>query len=144
VRKGSLLFVYGTLRRGASSDLSREPLVEFVSGDSVNGKLYNLGWFPGVKEVACSGADAKPQNFDPGEASITGDVFRILDDRVVSHLDAYEGYPNLYNRVETETADGKHVWVYTYNHNVEDRQLIPSGDWIASQLVANPPANTAG
>lgn len=151
MQKNSLLFVYGTLRLGASSDLSRNHLVEHVGEDFINGRLYNLGRFPGVKDVpesgapqVVSGSKADPGHFDIGAPFIRGDVFKILDDTVVVHLDRYEGYPDLYNRHETESAEGRHVWVYTYNHAVQDSQEISSGDWIADQLKANPPANTAG
>lgn len=133
MKKNDLLFVYGTLRRGASSDLSSNDGVSFLQRDHINGKIYRLGWYPG--------AIASPSHFCPGRPSIVGDLFRILSEDVPPQLDAYEGYPDLYNRIETETASGHHVWVYTYNYGVKDSDLIVSGDWFKEMGKEEPRLN---
>lgn len=122
---GSLIFVYGTLKRGEGNDLSRWPNVEFVGEDAINGDIFELGWYPGVKTV--------PGQFDPGSAIVRGEVFRILDDDAVERLDSYEGYPNLYDRIETETAEGLHVWVYTFNGE-RTGPRIESGWWTSEPI----------
>lgn len=123
MKSGDLLFVYGTLRRGESADLKEQARggACFIATDEINGDLYNLGWFPGVK--------AEPGHFDPGKPSVRGDVFLLRDDALCKRLDVYEGYPNLYNRIETYTAGERHVWVYTYNHDVIELQRLIGGDW---------------
>jgi gamma-glutamylcyclotransferase (GGCT)/AIG2-like uncharacterized protein YtfP len=124
MRKGDYLFVYGTLRRGEGADLSKQGRnrgAVFMGVSQINGLIYNLGHFPGVKCEAGS--------FDPGQPSVHGDVFLINDPKLPDQLDAYEGYPNLYTRLETEAADGRTVWVYVYNHEVIEMQRIQSGDW---------------
>lgn len=142
MKKGSLLFVYGTLRRGACKDLTHNPDCLFVGEDAINGKLYDLGWFPGVKaDAPHAGTKTGPFHFDPGQPTVRGDVFLIGDDSLVQHLDDYEGYPNLYDRIETESAGGKHVWVYTYNHAPPEDKRIMSGDWINRPVNVIP--NTA-
>jgi gamma-glutamylcyclotransferase (GGCT)/AIG2-like uncharacterized protein YtfP len=125
MKKGDLLFVYGTLRKGERADLSRSShsmCVDFVGEDRINGEMYNLGWYPGLKTTT-------REFVKPDEPIVEGDVFRIRSSSVVPFLDAYEGYPNLYNRIETRTASGKVVWVYTYNHAVSESQLVRAGNW---------------
>lgn len=121
IKAGDLVFVYGTLKRGQTADLSKNHNTEFVAEDAINGFIYDLGWYPGVK--ATSGP------FDRGMPAVHGEVFRINDAMVGLALDAYEGYPGLYTRIETETAGGRKVWVYVYNHEVAADHAIPSGAW---------------
>lgn len=126
IRKGEYLFVYGTLRRGENSDLSRNSSqIDYLGQDRINGFLYNLGWYPGVREAAKSLKDG----FDPDKPTVIGDVFRIRDAGIGVHLDAYEGYPNLYGRSEVMTEKGTKAWVYTYNDETAPDRLIETGDW---------------
>ena len=126
MHKGDYLFVYGTLRRGESSDLSRNHLqVDYIGEDKINGELFNLGWYAGVRDAT----DDEIKSFDPEGHVVVGDVFRIRDQGIVPHLDAYEGYPTLYNRVRVKTERDRTVWVYTYNPATAPDRLIPSGDW---------------
>lgn len=124
MEKGDLIFVYGTLRKGERADLSRNgPAfgVSYMGEDYISGSLYHLGAYPGVK--------LDGDTFKEGYPDVTGEVFRIMDASIKTILDAYEGYPNLYNRSQVTTARGRRVWVYTYNHPVRDEQLIVGGDW---------------
>lgn len=131
MKEGSLLFVYGTLRQGECADLSRVEDCLLVGEDAINGKLYDLGWYPGVKsDNPHAGTKTDPFHFDPGLPSVRGDVFQINSDALVQHLDDYEGYPTLYDRIETMTAGGRVVWVYTYNNEPSEDRRIISGDWI--------------
>lgn len=125
VKKGDSLFVYGTLRRGESADLSlgkKGHSVMFVGKDAINGQLYNLGAYPGIKEVSDSG-------FNPDKDTVVGDVFVLGDESITELLDAYEGYPSLYGRQQVTSKAGRTVWVYTYNHQVAARQRLHHGDW---------------
>jgi gamma-glutamylcyclotransferase (GGCT)/AIG2-like uncharacterized protein YtfP len=118
MKKGDLLFVYGTLRRGASADLGNKMGASFVSHDRINGRLYSVGsgWFPGVKTGG--------PEFHPDDSSVVGDVFLLNDDKIVNQLDAYEGYPSLYDRSVVRTEEGRDVWVYTYNPSVHSDSEI--------------------
>lgn len=122
MKKGDLLFVYGTLRVGAPADLSSDPRLRFVQTDIINGELFDIGWFPGLKTT--------PGHFCVSLPYVRGDVFEILDEACVAALDAYEGYPSLYGRTHVETVDGLHPWVYVYNGSVSDRTLVGDGDWL--------------
>lgn len=127
MEKGDLLFVYGTLRRSASSDLSDNLGVDFVGEDKIHGGLYALGWFPGVKLTP---SDLETPETEAFKYPVIGDVFRIRDGAIVARLDAYEGYPSLYDRSRVTTLLNRTVWVYTYNPDVSEDKRIASGDWI--------------
>lgn len=94
--------------------------------DIINGLMYHLGGFPGV-------VIDNIEPFNETEPLIYGDVFMLRDDTIVQQLDAYEGYPSLYNRVEVPTAGGRTVWVYTYNYDVSNREPMRFADWRVSR-----------
>lgn len=139
MKKGELIFVYGTLRRGERADLSKGQHnfgVTFLGDDLVSGKLYHLGGYPGVKDV--------PDAFDwDASYHVVGEIFLIREQAIVSIMDAYEGYDDevpergLYNRKQTVTADGRTVWIYTYNGRVTPDQLIETGDWKNPRLTCH-------
>lgn len=131
MKKGDFVFVYGTLRRGERADLAKQAhnfSVDHIGRDRVNGRLYHLGSFPGVKLEPLA-------EFQSDKPIIVGEVFRIQNTSVTAILDAYEGYDSdapergLYNRRTVETEKGRTVWIYTYNHPVIEAQRIESGDW---------------
>jgi gamma-glutamylcyclotransferase (GGCT)/AIG2-like uncharacterized protein YtfP len=128
--KNDLLLVYGTLRQGERADLRRESHhfdVTFIGLDEINGRMYHIGTYPGVKDVSVK--------FNPNAPKIVGEVFSIRNPSITALLDAYEGYDSespqsgLYNRTQVYTKKGRLVWVYTYNPIVRQEQLIESGDW---------------
>mgnify|MGYP001185875526 CR=1 FL=1 len=91
------VFVYGTLKSGGSI----RGLSNFGDGAVIVGKatttypdykMIDLGAFPGV--------------LMGGENKIQGEVWEVSDD-VAEQLDAIEGYPDFYNKVPTETTEGK-------------------------------------
>lgn len=52
----SLLFVYGTLRRGGSNDMARLlPAAVLISGARMRGRLFDLGDYPALVADACAG-----------------------------------------------------------------------------------------
>lgn len=118
MKPSDLLFVYGSLRHGEASDLSLKPGCSFVGEDSIFGELYSVGWYPGVKLV------------DDIEGSLVhGDVFRLDDEALISWLDSYEGYPDLFSRQKVLTVSGDVAWIYTYQHGVDSNKRVISGDW---------------
>lgn len=140
MKKGDLIFVYGTLRKGERADLSSGFYsygVDYIDRDKINGNLYHLGAFPGVREAT----NLQPYTSDM--PTITGEVFRIRDQSIIALLDAYEGYRSadptggLYNRQQVLTEDGRKVWVYIYNHPVIEEQRIPGGDWCKNRDTVN-------
>lgn len=126
MKRGDLIFVYGTLRLGASNDLSRwgaGEAAKFLNEAAINGDLYDCGWFPGAVNV---------QDYHPEEDNyIYGDVFELQSNDVVAALDSYEGYPHLYGRTEVLTGTDQEVWVYIYGEQVQGLELVESGDWLS-------------
>lgn len=107
MKKGDFLFVYGTLRRGQSADLTRTGAALFVGPDRVSGTLFSLGGFPGVK--------LEGETFDADKPAVVGECFLIEDDALTARLDHYEGHPNLFCRKVVKTESGRDAWVYEYN-----------------------------
>lgn len=115
------LFVYGTLMG------MEDTRVEFVRDDTVRGKLYDLGPFPGFN-FAVTG-------------KVKGKVYKILDRTIMPELDQYEGYRaddlknSLYRReawVTSALANQLPIWIYVYNQPLSSKKsasLIESGDW---------------
>lgn len=132
-----LIFVYGTLRQGERMDLRVQKhnfAVSFLSKDKINGRMYHIGSFPGVKEVN--------SRFDRNDPTVTGEVFRIRGMSIVAILDAYEGYRpddptrGLYDRCQVRSERGRLVWVYTFNGMTLPEQLIEGGDWCRNRVTS--------
>jgi gamma-glutamylcyclotransferase (GGCT)/AIG2-like uncharacterized protein YtfP len=98
----TVLYVYGTLRTGKAE------------AQILKGKMYDLGWFPGV---------------------ILGGPDDVVVERIevddLQRIDRYEGYReddpegSLYIRVPYK--DG---YIYEYNRSVANDFVIASGDWL--------------
>ena len=100
VKENSLLFVYGTLRKG----FNNHGLIEdkpFITEAVIEGSLILEGWLPMVF---------------PGPGLVVGEIYQIDDVDSWRRLDRLEGHPGWYNRREVDAtdADGKayRVWVY--------------------------------
>lgn len=117
MKRGDFIFVYGTLRRGQRADVGDQG-GEFICCDAIRGRMYDCGWYPGVKV----GEKDPP--------IVLGDVYRIRDGRLPPRLDKYEGYPHLYDRVQVTSLGGRKVWVYVHNGDMADSTPVPSGNWI--------------
>lgn len=133
MKKGDLIFVYGTLRKGERADLSKKQSnfgVLYIGDDEINGMMYHFGAYPGVV--------AAPGEFDPRKPIVHGEVFLARDASIIALLDAYEGYPSFFDRCQIGTRSGRTVWVYTYPHPVTKEQHIQGGDWVRNrQLQVN-------
>lgn len=123
------IFVYGTLR----GDCSGPNIVgKYIGADVISGNLYDLGWYPGVRDVP---PDYVSSFWEP-TGNVVGEVWEVTPE-VLEQLDSYEGAdatdpynPNegLYHRVKTKTFAGREVEVYVYTDEIT-KGLIPHGDW---------------
>lgn len=132
MKKGDCIFVYGTLRHGERAELAKKASnfgIVYIGLDVINGKMYHIGAYPGVKTEA--------GEFDPSKPTVTGEVFLATDTSIMAVLDAYEGYPHLFTRLKTTTRGGRVVWVYVYPHPTTEEQLIDGGDWCRSRQLPN-------
>lgn len=123
------IFLYGTLRRGASRDvLAHYAGTEFVASARVRGTLHDFGDYPGLRLDASAGW-------------VRGEIFDV-DAVTLAGLDEWEGidpaaptageYRRV--RVEAERDDGalETCWVYEIMaEKCAGRPVIASGDWLA-------------
>jgi gamma-glutamylcyclotransferase (GGCT)/AIG2-like uncharacterized protein YtfP len=121
----NIIFVYGTLKRDANSEMSRllADHAEFVGDATYQGRLYNIDYYPGVV----------PSD-DPNDL-VQGEVYLLHQaDVALPLLDRYEGVgsefpePNEYLRLkQTVTLKGGRsvtAWVYIYNYSTEGLEPI--------------------
>ena len=99
------VYVYGTLRLGGNHYYY------------VRGKMYNIGWFPGVI-------------LGEGGGMVVCEVLEV-DDEGLARLDQLEGYyensPENSLYIRREHNDG---WIYEYNKEVDPDSLIKNGNWL--------------
>lgn len=116
----TLIFVYGTLRRGGSNHFRMDGC-EFVGTATVTGTLHRVAWFPGLV-------------LDPDGRTVSGEIYRTTHDRLPA-LDDYEG-PE-YRRLRTTATDAggmRHdVWIWEWKEATEGLAVIPTGDWLDVQ-----------
>jgi gamma-glutamylcyclotransferase (GGCT)/AIG2-like uncharacterized protein YtfP len=100
----------------------------FLGPASVPGRLYRVGWYPGLV-------------LDAEEAPVAGEVFEI-GGALLRELDAFEGAAgeagDEYERVKAEvtwnqTGRGEEVWVWEFRRAVDGLPRIASGDWLADR-----------
>lgn len=102
---------------------------EFIGHAAYQGKLYNIGAYPGVV----------PSN-QPSDR-VQGEVYRLLMPTLtLQRLDRYEecgaGFPKPaeYVRkiqpVQLMNDEIISAWIYLYNRPVRGRQRLPSGDFM--------------
>jgi len=125
-----LLFVYGSLRKGAAFEKAQmlAGRAEHRGPASAIGRLYLIDWYPGF----VPGDDARDR--------VMGDLFVLRDEALLAELDLYEGcgpdnpHPQEYRRkrICVDTPDGAvEAWAYLYNWPVEGHVPIPDGDFLA-------------
>jgi gamma-glutamylcyclotransferase (GGCT)/AIG2-like uncharacterized protein YtfP len=130
------LFVYGTLRPDFPNPLARRLKLQgrFVGQGSVPGALYDCGWYPGAV-------------FKPGSRTrVIGEVFTLKHaDRLLSHLDHYEGTAepsNPFRRVKVdvrlERGGTVEAWSYEMSACPPRCRLIESGDFLLHLKTAMP------
>lgn len=120
-----LVFVYGTLRCGASNHWRMDG-AESIAEGTVAGSIHRIEWYPGLVLG--------------GDSRVVGEVFAVTPDHLAA-LDEFEGVSAAeipgceYRRVKTTvtTADGAiDAWVWEWIAPVDESKRIPSGDWLAA------------
>ncbi|MBI4166544.1 MAG: gamma-glutamylcyclotransferase [Acidobacteria bacterium] len=125
----SLVFVYGTLRRGFSRHHFLEAeRARFLSRGAVRGVLYDLGKFPGA--VTSENAASR----------VSGEVYRLANPaRTLKLLDHVEGiapgapelslYRRAMARVTLQNGTEVAAWIYWLNRAHGAKRRISSGDY---------------
>jgi gamma-glutamylcyclotransferase (GGCT)/AIG2-like uncharacterized protein YtfP len=125
-RASSLLFVYGTLRRGDKRhDILQRLGAVYVGKGSVAGELFDLGEYPGALKSNSSGA------------RVIGEVYRLPNPKpALRILDEYEGVgavTSVFRRevaeVTIENGERVNTWSYWLSQPPRHRQRIKSGDY---------------
>jgi gamma-glutamylcyclotransferase (GGCT)/AIG2-like uncharacterized protein YtfP len=124
------LFVYGTLRKGIASPVSKAIAedMEWVGFSKVKGELYDIGTYPGA-------IPADSENF------ITGEILKINEPaKVLPVLDGYEGFDpgngqasEYLRKMEWfDLNDGTRLraWIYWYNFPVTGKRRITNNDYL--------------
>lgn len=126
------VFVYGTLRRGGSNDITRLTLApRFIGMARVPGRLYTLGRYPGMRLGGAQEAGAR----------VLGEVYAITP-QLEAVLDRIEGLvPGAPAHADDEYArrevlvrvQGQELCCLVYEihvrHAIESARL-PHGDWL--------------
>jgi gamma-glutamylcyclotransferase (GGCT)/AIG2-like uncharacterized protein YtfP len=112
----TLLFVYGTLKRGQSNHARLLGARRLGRAWLAGACLYDLGPFP--MAIAAEGR-------------VSGEVYAI-DRAALPELDAFEGCPRLYQRHWLTLANGRQAWVYLGQaRSVRHSRKLPEGVWPA-------------
>ncbi len=112
----TLVFVYGTLRRGFSNHfrLGKAP---FVKEGWILGRLYRIDWYPGMR-------------LDEEGVPVRGEIYEI-EREALRELDVFEGkeFERLKAKVHAKGGGDFHVWLYEYCREVDyGAELLPA-DW---------------
>ena len=124
--KNHNVFVYGTLRCKPGQTENKLGMTSTGQFLFVQGSLYELSWFPGVK--------LDNGNSEPGtHGSVYCEVLSV-DDHELRRLDYYEGCymddpsVSLFTR-RLINVDGIEGWIYEFNGSVHNKTRIITGDW---------------
>lgn len=127
--KEEYIFVYGTLRKTQKKHALLCEHAQFIENATFCGKLYLIKDYPAV--ISSENLNDK----------VIGEVYRLLTtDKAFLILDEYEevgeqfSRPNEYFRKQLPVIlnSGKTLkaWVYMYNHSLENKPCLTSGDFL--------------
>ncbi len=131
MQEDDLLFVYGTLRRGARCVMARwlAGQADFIGSGVIPGRLYDVGSYPALRSARYAGE------------MVVGDLYRLSRPGfALARLDRYEGIgpgqsrPNQYSRervlVTLEDGGTHQAWTYLYRGETARLRQIRSGDYL--------------
>jgi gamma-glutamylcyclotransferase (GGCT)/AIG2-like uncharacterized protein YtfP len=121
------LFVYGSLRPGASNAHARALArqARLVGKGKVQGRLYRVNWYPGMV------LSTSPQD------TVCGEVYQLRDpDALLALLDEYEGcgaagaseFVRILGTVRLDGGAPLQCWLYVYQGQPEQDRRIRSAD----------------
>jgi gamma-glutamylcyclotransferase (GGCT)/AIG2-like uncharacterized protein YtfP len=132
------VFVYGTLRKGATNAIDRlTPAAEYVGHARVRGVMYNFGEYPGLVLEQAAGYE-----LDSNSQVIVGEVWKISQE-LEQQLDAIEAqFPSqpdefLRNHLSllvttaSEQQQTLECLIYSVNAKyIDGLPVVASGDWM--------------
>ena len=118
----TLVFVYGSLKKGFGNHRLLED-ADFLQNDTIqNHTMYSLGAFPAIVPD------------DNADVPVKGELYSVTNDELL-RLNRLEGYSgdnnphNLYERKEIVTDNGHVAYVYYMNTPERDWPVVQDGDW---------------
>lgn len=112
------IFVYGTLKsnHGANSILGSSPFVDDAITVNDGFNMHDGGY---------------PRVTIDGVSHIRGELYEVTSDRVLEHLDSYEGHPHLFHRhtvdVKTDSGEVYEAQMYVYSSKINSgRKVVPN------------------
>ncbi len=129
--QATLVFVYGTLRAGASNHFRLEGAK--LRGEGwVLGRLYRIDWYPGLL-------------LDEEGIPVRGEIYEV-EREMLRKLDSFEGgeYERLKDRVHLKDGGEVEAWLYEYRGAVEEGSELVPADWVqhGEALKVSPPPST--
>ncbi len=126
----TLVFVYGTLRAGASNHFRLEG-AELLGEGWVLGRLYRIDWYPGLL-------------LDEEGIPVRGEIYEV-EREMLRKLDSFEGgeYERLKDRVHLKDGNEVEVWLYEYRGAVEEGNELVPADWLqhGEAMKVSPPSS---
>lgn len=117
----TLLFVYGTLKRGQANHGHLQGARCLGEASLESACLHDLGPFP--MAIAAEGR-------------VHGELYAVPT-AALPRLDAFEGCPRLYQRHWLPLADGRQAWVYLgQSRQVRHSPRLPDGVWPHAMVLA--------
>ena len=117
VARKTVVFVYGTLRQGASNHFRLEGATAL--GEAwVLGQLYRIDWYPGLL-------------LDDDGIPVRGEIYAV-EREMLRKLDDFEGREYERLKITVHLKDGGEVeaWLYEYRGEVEGRMDLVPADWM--------------
>lgn len=124
--KSNYLFVYGTLLPDFKHPMGilLADNAEMVGQGLSNGKLFDLGEYPGLQKSE--------------KHQVKGCVYKIINEELWTELDWYEGYTGNENDEYIRTVekiqmnDGQQIdaWVYFFQPSLPEELHIKDGDYL--------------
>jgi gamma-glutamylcyclotransferase (GGCT)/AIG2-like uncharacterized protein YtfP len=119
------VFVYGTLRRGGSNDITRlHPAPRFIGVSKVQGTLYRLGHYPGLRLGAGGWVVGEVYEVAPALEA----VLDLIEDLGPQPTDEYAKKDILLD------VGGELIQCFLYEVNpayVATAPKVPGGNWLA-------------
>jgi gamma-glutamylcyclotransferase (GGCT)/AIG2-like uncharacterized protein YtfP len=136
-----LLFVYGTLKRGADHPLGSvmRARARFVGEGSIRARLYHINdpddpssYYPGAVPAAAEHDRVHGEVYELDDAA---EMYRVLDQFEACSVDWPEPHEFLRRRVRVRLINGAEVWssCYFYSWDVSAAQPILSGRYAAHE-----------
>ncbi len=134
------VFVYGTLRRGGSNDITRlQPAPRFIARAGVMGVLYHLGHYPGVQLGGTCKVWGEIYAISPELERRLDEIEQVLPEPTGEYekreMVVEVAREELAEGLDTATGAAVRLRCIVYEINpdrIVGRASIDSGDWIKS------------